>query len=517
MYEREAVSFVVVDRSDGQGVRGPYAGDWPGVVRPMLDWRVEAIEDSRAGGMRILPTPRTARSLRAPVVVFSLLVGLGLLIAWPSLHYGFSWDDLHLIRTYDAAEMLSTLTGPWDPDGIETSGLRPLTTGFNEARALLFGEDTAAHRLFLVALYAMALTLLAGLARALGASAAAAGAGAMFALAAKNSYYHYVWIADGIHVLQLLLVVLAIRSLHLYARSSRSRHLAGAMALYGLALLTREDSLAAVPLLLMVPLIAVSAPTGWRQVLSDDRWTWFRHAAVGFATLLLVWWMWRLSVVDGAQGARFSIEGLSDVVRMLLWTVSLVGGSDPAWPLYVGLAILGVIMTAWLPAGDRRRASLWLGAAVWASFIGIVLARPNVLILPAACYGMFLGEVFVGLARLRRALVPIASIVAIIAVGFAVQASRLEQLSLHPQSALQIAHEWEFVAGPYSGATIPATRREAIQARLTELGLASTGDVARFSATLLDQKRIGYQADGGPFVPERPFLEWPDPLVYGHS
>jgi lipopolysaccharide transport system ATP-binding protein len=45
-YEREAVSFVVVDRSEGQGVRGPYAGDWPGVVRPMLDWRVEMREDS---------------------------------------------------------------------------------------------------------------------------------------------------------------------------------------------------------------------------------------------------------------------------------------------------------------------------------------------------------------------------------------------------------------------------------------------------------------------------------------
>ena len=36
----DAVSFYVVDRSDGDGVRGPYVGPWPGVVRPWLDWTI---------------------------------------------------------------------------------------------------------------------------------------------------------------------------------------------------------------------------------------------------------------------------------------------------------------------------------------------------------------------------------------------------------------------------------------------------------------------------------------------
>jgi lipopolysaccharide transport system ATP-binding protein len=39
--ERDAVAFQVVDRSEGDGVRGEWANDYPGVVRPMLDWRVE--------------------------------------------------------------------------------------------------------------------------------------------------------------------------------------------------------------------------------------------------------------------------------------------------------------------------------------------------------------------------------------------------------------------------------------------------------------------------------------------
>ena len=39
--ELNAVSFRVVDRSDGDGAKGMAAGDWPGVVRPLLDWRVD--------------------------------------------------------------------------------------------------------------------------------------------------------------------------------------------------------------------------------------------------------------------------------------------------------------------------------------------------------------------------------------------------------------------------------------------------------------------------------------------
>jgi lipopolysaccharide transport system ATP-binding protein len=41
--ERDAVAFQVVDRSLGDGVRGEWAGDFPGVVRPMLEWTVETL------------------------------------------------------------------------------------------------------------------------------------------------------------------------------------------------------------------------------------------------------------------------------------------------------------------------------------------------------------------------------------------------------------------------------------------------------------------------------------------
>jgi lipopolysaccharide transport system ATP-binding protein len=43
--QRDAVSFQIVDNSWGDGVRGVYAGgDWPGVVRPILNWSVHQAE-----------------------------------------------------------------------------------------------------------------------------------------------------------------------------------------------------------------------------------------------------------------------------------------------------------------------------------------------------------------------------------------------------------------------------------------------------------------------------------------
>lgn len=50
--ERDAVAFLVVDRSAGDGVRGEWVGDMPGVVRPMLDWHAEVLDLEATGGDR---------------------------------------------------------------------------------------------------------------------------------------------------------------------------------------------------------------------------------------------------------------------------------------------------------------------------------------------------------------------------------------------------------------------------------------------------------------------------------
>jgi hypothetical protein len=127
-------------------------------------------------------------SVRRSALTFCLLFGLGLAVGWDSLDYSWNWDDLHLIRDYRAAELWGALVGPWDPDGIETAGWRPLTTLFNGGTYVLFGDVQSAHRLFRLGLFAAALTLLTNLVVRLGAAFLFALIGSTFAMAAKNSY-----------------------------------------------------------------------------------------------------------------------------------------------------------------------------------------------------------------------------------------------------------------------------------------------------------------------------------------
>jgi lipopolysaccharide transport system ATP-binding protein len=44
-FERDAVAFQVVDPMEGDSVRGEYAGPYPGVVRPQLNWTNDAVLD----------------------------------------------------------------------------------------------------------------------------------------------------------------------------------------------------------------------------------------------------------------------------------------------------------------------------------------------------------------------------------------------------------------------------------------------------------------------------------------
>jgi lipopolysaccharide transport system ATP-binding protein len=45
-YERDAVAFQVVDSMDGDSARGDYAGQLPGVVRPMLQWTTRVVSEA---------------------------------------------------------------------------------------------------------------------------------------------------------------------------------------------------------------------------------------------------------------------------------------------------------------------------------------------------------------------------------------------------------------------------------------------------------------------------------------
>ncbi len=53
--EDDAVAFMAVDRSDGDGARGAHSHDLPGVVRPLLEWSVATAEPRVPAGGAVRP------------------------------------------------------------------------------------------------------------------------------------------------------------------------------------------------------------------------------------------------------------------------------------------------------------------------------------------------------------------------------------------------------------------------------------------------------------------------------
>jgi hypothetical protein len=432
------------------------------------------------------------------VVAAAALVAL----TYPSLEYYWNWDDLHLVRRFSMAELLGTLTGTWTPDGFETLGLRPLTTLFNHLRWMVFGESVEAHRLFLIGLFAVYLGGLGHLASRLGARPWIGVLAGVITVCAKNSYYHVVWISDGIHLFQALFVLVAAFAALSYAESGRPRALLAAGACMACALLAREDSLIGFPVLVMI-----TAYAGWTR----GQPAWIRRSTrmgIAFSAIFLVIWVWRLAAVPSAPQTKFTLASVGHVWNMVLWTIGLAGQHSAFTPVFAALSIaLVAAALLWLEPGERNLALLWLLFAAIACIPGNVRARTNLLLFAVSFYATFAAIVLsAAWRRSRPVAIAVCGVVALMVLAPA-QASRLEQVSLHPMSADQLRRDWQFVFGPFRGATVPAVRIAVLEPKLRRAGVTAP-DFA-FDPWLRDlraKNRVGFRDDGEVFVPERPFL-----------
>jgi hypothetical protein len=437
-----------------------------------------------------------------PAVLFTVL---GLAVAWNSLNYYWNWDDLHLVRVYSSQDLLHTLTGNWDPDGIENSGLRPLTTLSYHLRASAFGEQVVFHRLFLIALFAIYLASLGRVAVRMGGSRSVAILAGTIILAAKQSYYHFTWMTDGVHVLQGLFFVGAAHALLRWTETGSRWHYTRALMFAALALTTREDSLAMFPALVLIS--SYMADKGGRFQVT----TGVLRFTAGLSAVAVAFWMWRWAALPGAAQFRFDALALAHVGDMMMATVWLSGieGQDTARHVFLAIGGLAVLATVFgLDGAERRRALLWLIAAIAASSIGSVEIRPNLLLFPISFYALFLASVAIPNARQRGWMrVPVALLMIWIVVTSA-HASQMAQLTMHPLSADQIYRDWEFTYGPMRKATIPAQRRAELTSKLARLGIATPNfDFDQWEAT------VPSFTDSAPnaatvFRPERHFMQF---------
>lgn len=441
----------------------------------------------------------TSRQYLSSGAVLALVT---LAVVWPSLGYEWHWDDLHLLRVHSAREIGGAFLGTWDPDGVETKGLRPLTLLFNDARARLFGEWTYGHRLLLVGLFSLYLTQLASLARRLGTPWYLGLGAGILTLAAKNSLYHVVWIADGIHLVPALFFTGAVHALFGFVDSGRPvRAVVSALCLLG-ALAAREDALALFP---------IAIGLGFFYLWIHDRpWNdYVRLARYGLLLFLgfLAFWTWRLIVVPSAPNFRMNLGVFTGPPRLFDWTICLSGqGGLAPWLFRAGG--LALVAVAWrLPRLDRRRAYLWLALAAFACVPGAVIARPNLLLFPVSFYAIFVAITVADLARRSWTGALVCLVALVLAAGASVRASRLEQRSAHAMSYDKIFHDWFGLYSQKPFTSIPPARRARVAASLARLGIVDgTFDFTAWERDLRAQGRVGFIDDGRPFMPARRFL-----------
>jgi hypothetical protein len=440
------------------------------------------------------------RALRSAAASFLLFSAVGLALSWPALRWPMVYDDLHLLRSFTSGERAQVWRGTWDPDGVEHAGFRPLTVHFNEARYLLFGENVAAHRLFMVVLFTLYASLLSVVAIALGAPFPAAVAAGVLLLCSRYSVYHYVWLTDGNHPLQGLFFAGAALALIAGLRRRSAPRLAASLLAFAAAVLVREDALALVPVLLLLGFIA--APGAHRPL-------------VAFATGLLAvsgaLFVFRLQAVPDAPSPGVDLRSFFVAVRRAL---NLVGpesfdGLSRAlawtWTAAPVLVALGLLLRR--RSIDARPAFVFLASAVLACTPALTFRRDDMLFFPVSFAALFYAS---GLWALSRdGLARRAAAAALFASGVLGGAynSRAFALNFHPDSARAVRWNAQMLYGPYAErVTIPAERRAAVAQRLAAHGIVAAADLPSLGP------RIGRARHEGPFRPYTPGTLFSPPL-----
>jgi len=452
------------------------------------------------------------------VLIYLFFAVAALLLARPALNVPFFGDDLHLVRTYSADELRSVWSGPWDTDGMETAGYRPLTTLFNHVRASLFGESVLWQRLFLLLLFSLYLTLAVALARLAVQAAYGIGLlGGVFALTHVSNTYHYLWISDGVHLIGGILILAAILLLLNALRAGQARWLVGSAISVWLSLLVREDNLIVLPLLV---LFAVAY--GWHHPIGFRR---LRGFVIGYGAALILgtvlfWWL-RDQFVPGAVELKFEVGNYLWTIRQVLQNPGDVTNLLVWWPDYerlIGLwwLAVGFLIAAWLlvlPSIARRAAAIWFGALLLSALPGLTLPRTNLLLLATTFWGLCLATVLGELTRRSKLAALAATLIVLLAILGPAWGSTTLQVESNPASLDWLCGHPAWVYGEYSTATIPEVRRAAIKESLAQFGIHGMADLSTRYPQLVDAAaaagRFGRDQTGQPFIPHFSVIVYP--------
>jgi hypothetical protein len=442
---------------------------------------------------------------RETAAAFLVAAAVSLALAWPSLRWPMVYDDLHQIRAYTAADMAAAFRGRADPDGIETQGLRPLNLLFNHAQYTLFGESVVAQRLFLAALHAVYASILVTIARRFGLSLPFATLAMALAMCARYSVYHYVWLVEGHHYVQGLLFEGSLLALLAGLPVSSIARLALSAVLLLAGVLIREDTLALVPVVLILGYVSLGSPPARRPVVALGGY------AAGLLLVSLGLLAYRARVAPRAIAPGHDLVGFLVSVRRALNPMGLEHFDTASHALVVLWAALGplLVLALFITRSARRMPLVWLALAAIACAPALTLRRDDLLLFPTAFAALFFASALDALSRGRPQLRTAAMAILVTGILGGAYVSRVYAQNFHPYSARAVWWNGKFIYGSYSSrATIPPERREAMARQLASVGIRNEAQLKtrlrRMVTEAIAQGRRTPRGDETVFFPRLP-------------
>jgi len=462
----------------------------------------------KQGDAAFIPeTGQLFRAVRAHLCSFVIFFTATFALALPTLNWDMAFDDLVLIRRFSGPQLGASFHGQWDPNRLMTRGFRPGSTVFNHLRYSLFGENVVAHRLFLVTLYSLFGTLLVIVAVRSGLSRLTATVSILCSTASMYSVFHYVWLTDGNHLVQGLSFAIAALLLTDGIRRRSAGRLALSLVSLAAGLVTREDTFASLPALLLLG--------GLESNRSKNRSFWWVYGALS-ACLCASLYAYRAVVLPKAAPMGHDVLGISEGIWKALHPMGVVAFDDVS-ALSLGCWWILLAATAVTVLYRRSKISwspvlLWGTAALLACTPWMTLRRDDLLFFPVSFASLALGSLLQPLSAATRLGRALAIAVILVAASGGAHASRVFAENFHPRSLRAIWWNGRYVYGAYSQrAWIPRGRRQVVERQLAYAGIRDQRShlhrTPRLVKWALAERRRRPDARGRFFYPLLPWEE----------
>jgi hypothetical protein len=451
------------------------------------------------GGASTVATEKTMTRI-APTWKLAALVGLTML-SWSAFFrktyaYSFYWDDLHFIRSYSLAELLSTFHGPNDPDGIEIPALRPIATLLFCFQGIIFGDNLVPQRVFMAVLMGGLLWVVGLLLREVGLSLRHIAV--VFVLFASSRVFAslMLWITLGSLILSYIFMTLTALFYLRWVNGGAIQVVILALGFAALTIFTREEAYT----------LPVALPLLW-FIASPDRTNWRRAvtAALAVTTILAVHFILRGIFIPDAPPVLLSlqaVDGLLDSARSA-WMpggYQVLGGDK--WLSLLWLLCLGGIVLVFVGISTNRFLMQFFGVCA----LGIILCIPALgrprefgIAMPALTFftaiSLAIFEIYhrcasipYGRSLWRPAVLSMLLLGVAVGVGAGMRRSLHVAEAIHENSVTKVIRDGTFHLDLRpKPASVPAGRREAGLARLADLGIHSRQDLQRLETALRER------------------------------